>query len=78
MMQKAGLKNSNNSDFQFWIQDSHPIVLDSNIIMEQKLNYIHQNPVEAGFVSEPHHWKYSSALDYMTEQKGLIEIIIIC
>ena len=38
-----------------------------------KADYIHNNPVEAGFVNEPHHWKYSSAADYAGE-KGLLEI----
>ncbi len=77
MMQRAGIKNSNNTDFQFWIQDSHPIVLDSSEILKQKLTYIHQNPVEAGFVAEPQNWLYSSAVDYMTDQKGMLDIIII-
>ena len=27
----------------------------------QKVNYIHNNPVEAGFVNEPHEWRLSSA-----------------
>jgi hypothetical protein len=41
--------------------------------LEQKLDYLHNNPVEAGMVSEPHHWKYSSAGDY-SEMKGDVEI----
>lgn len=30
MMQRAGKKNNNNTDFQFWQQHNHPIELDSN------------------------------------------------
>jgi hypothetical protein len=30
-------------------------------VFEQKLNYIHNNPVESGFVTNPIDWKYSSA-----------------
>jgi hypothetical protein len=37
------------------------------------LNYTHNNPVQAGFVENPEHWLYSSALDY-TGRKGLITI----
>jgi len=33
----------------------------------QKLNYIHNNPVEAGFVNEAIHWKYNSAKNYAGE-----------
>lgn len=41
--------------------------------MDQKLDYLHYNPVEAGVVSEPHHYRYSSALDY-SGGKGMIEV----
>lgn len=30
-------------------------------VFEQKLDYIHNNPVETGFVTDPIDWKYSSA-----------------
>ena len=39
----------------------------------QKLDYIHNNPVEAGSVAEPEHWLYSSAIDY-SGGKGLLEV----
>ena len=39
----------------------------------QKLDYIHNNPVGAGF-AKPEEWKYSSAIDYYGG-KGLLEII---
>ena len=41
----------------------------------QRLLYLHENPVRAGFVYEPEHWMYSSAIDYYNGvQKGLLEI----
>ena len=43
---------------------------------EQKLNYIHMNPVRAEFVSRPEDFLYSSAIDY-AGGKGLIEITFI-
>jgi hypothetical protein len=43
----------------------------------QRLNYIHWNPVTADFVAEPWHWLYSSAADYFTEKKGLLDVIIL-
>jgi len=45
-------------------------------IMEQKLDYPHDNPVEAGFVSSPTDWIFSGARDYAGE-KGLIDIILL-
>ena len=44
--------------------------------MQQKLDYIHNNPVEAGFVDVPESYLYSSARDYAGE-KGLLEINLI-
>jgi REP element-mobilizing transposase RayT len=73
MMERAGLKNSNIKNRQFWQQHNKPVELWSSDTVEQKLNYIHNNMVEAGFVVEPQHWKYSSAANYANE-KGVIEI----
>lgn len=48
---------------QLWQHDLHPIWLRRTDIIEQKLRYIHRNPVEEGLVEEPHHYLYSSARD---------------
>ena len=61
MMQRAGQKNSNNSGFQFWQQHNHPIDLVTAKFTDQKINYIHDNPVKAGLVSEAHCYVFSSA-----------------
>ncbi len=76
MFERAGKYNPNNKDWQLWQQDSHPIELYDRKIMEQKLDYVHSNPVEAGFVSSPTDWVFSSARDYAGE-KGLIDIILL-
>lgn len=73
MMQRAGKKKSNNKDFQFWQQHNHPIELTYNELIEQRLDYIHNNPVKAGFVETPSDWLYSSARDY-EGRKGLLDI----
>jgi REP element-mobilizing transposase RayT len=76
MMKRAGLKNINNKEFQFWQQHNQPLVLDTNKIIENTIDYIHNNPVAAGFVDMPIQYKYSSARDYCDE-KGLLDIILI-
>jgi putative transposase len=73
MMERAGKQNSNVKNSQFWQQHNKPIELWSNEVIDQKLDYIHNNPVEAGFVIEPQSWKYSSAANYCGEL-GVIEI----
>ncbi len=72
----AGTQNSNNKGWQLWQQDNHPIELFNNYMLEQKLTYLHNNPVEAGFVDLARDWVYSSARDYEGEQ-GLLDIIFI-
>jgi len=76
MFGKAGQYNSNNKDWQLWQQHSHPIVLDSREKTRQRLDYLHDNPVRAGFVTDAVHWKWSSAYDY-AGGKGVLELIFI-
>ena len=76
MMERAGSQNSNVKHRQFWQQHNQPVELWSPTVIDQKIDYIHYNPVEAGFVTEPHYWKYSSALDY-SGGKGLLEIDLV-
>ena len=70
----AGRNNTNNKDFQFWKQDYHPVELNTYEKCNQRLNYLHENPVRSGLVWEPWHYKYSSAIDYYTNELGLISI----
>ncbi|MCO5231482.1 MAG: transposase [Chitinophagales bacterium] len=80
MMEKftiAGAKNSNVKKYQFWQQNNHPIEIWSNHVFEQKLKYIHENPVKSGFVAESYEWKYSSARNYINEKETYLEIDII-
>jgi REP element-mobilizing transposase RayT len=57
---KAGSKSSNVKNFQFWRHDNKPIELWSNKVIFEKIKYVHQNPVEAGFVFRPEEYMYSS------------------
>ena len=72
----AAKQSSNVKHQQFWRHDNKPIELWSNAVIDEKIDYIHQNPVEAGFVDEPHHYLYSSAMDYAGEQ-GLLKNLIL-
>jgi len=71
MMEKAGKKNSNVTKRQFWQQHNKPIELWSNKVIKQKIEYIHNNPVLQGFVTEPTAWKYSSARNYNEDETVL-------
>lgn len=47
--------------YQFWNHDNHAFCLETTYMIEQKVRYIHYNPVKAGFVDEPWKWRLSSA-----------------
>lgn len=67
-------ESQRNENYQFWQHTSHPILCDSGDILETRLHYIHNNPVRAEIVEEPEHYIYSSAKDYYTGKKGLLDI----
>jgi len=75
MFERAGLKNNNNKNWQLWQQHNHPIELSANKVFDQKLEYLHYNPVAAGYVESPEHWLYSSARDYYG-LPGKLEVVI--
>ena len=73
---KAAMYSSNVNNYQFWRHDNKPIELWSSKVIEEKINYIHNNPVEAGLVFKPEDYMYSSAIDYAGE-KGLLDNVIV-
>ena len=50
---KAAKKSANVKNYQFWQHDNKPIELWSNDVIQEKIDYIHQNPVEEGLVFRP-------------------------
>ena len=74
MFGRAGAKNGNNTKYQFWQQHNQPIELTVEAFaIDASIDYIHNNPVKAGFVDRPEHYPYSSACDFAGE-KGLVDI----
>jgi REP element-mobilizing transposase RayT len=51
-------------EYQVWQEGSHPQEIKDNEMMLQKLEYMHGNPLERGYVDEAVHWRYSSARNY--------------
>lgn len=78
IFKEAGEKNSRNSEYQFWRQDNQPIELYSAAFIFQKMNYIHNNAVEAGIVEKAEDYLYSSARDYkLTKKCGLLDVVFL-
>jgi len=57
----------------FWTHENHAVELNTNSMIETRLNYIHENPVRAGLVAEAEDYLYSNARNY-AEMESLIEI----
>ena len=70
----TGKNNNGNEDFQFWKQDYRPAELNTAEKTKQRLDYLHENPVKSGLVWESWHYKYSTAIDYCSNEHGLIKI----
>ena len=73
--QLAFYKKAHKDDraYQFWQEGVHPELIQGDVMMRQKIEYIHQNPVKRGYVDETVHWRYSSARDY-AGTAGLLEV----
>jgi REP element-mobilizing transposase RayT len=74
IFRKASQKHSRNNEFQLWTHNNHPIEVYSNEFIEQKVKYIHDNPVRAGIVEYPEEYLYSSARNY-ADRDGLIDVV---
>ncbi|MEX0609324.1 MAG: hypothetical protein WD016_11560 [Balneolaceae bacterium] len=61
--------------YQVWQEGLHPKQLTSAEMVNQKMEYIHFNPVKSGYVDEPVHWRYSSARNYLGEE-GMIPVTL--
>lgn len=72
----AAANDIKTKNFKFWQDGNEAKELHANSFIEQKLHYIHQNPVAAEIVAEPEHYLYSSALNY-AGQPGLLDVILL-
>lgn len=68
--------HSRNEKYQVWTHENHAIVLYSNDFIQEKLEYLHNNPVRAGLVTRPEDYLYSSARNY-ADLESILEIAYI-
>ncbi|MBP6313048.1 MAG: transposase [Flavobacteriales bacterium] len=66
------MTTARNENFKLWQHGNHPLQMQSHTI-RQKADYIHNNPVRAGWVDQPRDYVYSSARNYQDEP-GLLVI----
>ena len=63
------------TNYKLWKDDNHAIDM-SNIDTMNKVDYIHNNPVNVGIVEQPDHYLFSSAIDY-AGGKGMVKVEVL-
>ena len=67
MVFKFHAKFKKGQTFQVWTHENHAEHIYSQKFIEQKVNYIHNNPVQSGIVEKSEEYIYSSAKAYADE-----------
>jgi len=70
MFKHFAKKTKQNNIYMFWQKTNYPIELTTNEMIDQKIDYIHNNPIEAGIVRDAENYVYSSA-----NERSVLEII---
>ena len=73
---KAGEQLNRIKNYKFWQDGNQPKEIYGNNFLEEKLNYIHNNPVEEMIVTKPEEYLFSSARDY-AELESVLDICLI-
>lgn len=76
IFEAQGKKSSSNEHFKIWIHENHPVELGSAALQEQRLEYIHQNPVRAGICYRAEDYVYPSAAAYAGEE-SLVPLVML-
>ncbi|MDP4240962.1 MAG: transposase [Bacteroidota bacterium] len=72
----AGKNDKKITNYRFWQEGNDAQEIYLNDYFNQKLNYIHYNPVKAEIVNREEDYRYSSAIDW-AGGKGLIEVMLV-
>jgi len=65
-------QHERNSKYQVWTHENHAICIISEKFFRQKLEYIHQNPLRAGWVEREEDYLYSSAKALFSSTEGSV------
>ena len=63
-----------NNEYEFWKRGNYPEIIETDWFLNQKIDYIHYNPVEKKYVKYPEEWKWSSANFFENMTEGSVKI----
>ena len=72
----SGRNDKKIKNFRFWQEGTDIQEVFLNDYFEQKMEYIHNNPVKGEIVNAPYEYRYSSAIDY-AGGKGLLPVVVV-
>ena len=72
----AGKTDKRITNYKFWQEGCHPIELTSNEMINQRINYTHENPVRAMIVEKAEDYIMSSARNY-SSLESMLEVEVI-
>jgi len=74
LFKHAAKRQNKTGDYQVWTHENHAIELYWNDFIQQKLEYIHNNPIRAGIVKNAEEYIYSSA-SYYAGNESLLDVV---
>jgi putative transposase len=75
-LREAGKYDNRITNYKFWHEGCHPIELTSNEMIDQRINYVHENPVRNMIVEKEEDYLMSSARNYASLESVLdVEVI---
>ncbi|MDE3062938.1 MAG: transposase [Acidobacteriota bacterium] len=74
LKQETSKKLKRPDEPHFWQRRYYDFNVWSEGTTEEKLHYMHQNPVQRGLVAQPQDWRWSSFLHHATGAVGTVEI----
>ena len=70
----CGEKQHPSTDHKVWQDGNHPEMIMTQGFFEEKMNYIHENPLRKGLVTDPVAWKWSSIRAYIDGDDTPLEV----
>jgi len=59
---------------QIWQRENYPEIMTTEVFYNQKMNYIHNNPIKKGFIGKAEDWMYSSARNRILGDNATIKL----
>lgn len=77
LFRAAAIQEGRGNNHKVWQEGFHPIAIETGKFFQEKLNYLHENPVRKGFVERPEYWRYSSARNYLMDDHSIIQVDVL-